>query len=458
MDNKLSLIQKYHPYFDLNSINQVKPYQLIPTKVNSPTIKIDIDNHELYLHSKYNPMQEALNLIKNFQCAQNEVVFILGIGLGYHLLELIKTYPDNYFVVIEADMRIYRTYLNNISDDTLKNQKIIYLTEKDCNDLNNFISYLTISKLKEKVRFKIFKHITSVKLYPEKYKMIENSLMESFSYYYSNILTEKEFQPLWEKNIKKNIKEFKQSNKLKELKNIYKNKPMIIVCAGPSVEKNLKFIKDNQEKMIVLTVDTALRFLLKNGITPHYVLSLDAKYENLGDFKFLNLTDDINLIYDIVSFPRIQKLFKKKYVTYTLKMIKDFNSKEWNEYHDELIEPVIKKYGDFGGLQSGGSVATNALDFALITGADPIYFTGLDLCYINYKTHCRGSFKEKYLLNRTNKFYNYETINFFSVVSRQNVRKIEGNNIYHYDFILRKYQKWFDEAFTLIKDRKIVRL
>ena len=86
-------------------------------------------------------------------------------------------------------------------------------------------------------------------------------------------------------------------------------------------------------------------------------------------------------------------------------MIKDFFTDEWIEYSDEHIESMINEHGDIGGLQSGGSVATNALDLALYTGADPIYFTGLDLNYCNYKTHCRGSYKEKYLLQRINKFY-----------------------------------------------------
>lgn len=283
-------------------------------------------------------------------------------------------------------------------------------------------------------------------------------LLDIISTYYSNILTEENSKNLWERNIKKNLRYFKSSVKLKELKDKYKNKPMVIVCAGWSLEKKLDFLKENDKNMVIVSVDTCLRFLLKNNIYPDYVLSLDAGYENLGDFKFLSFNDRIKLIYDIVSFPKINEMFEKKYVTYTLKMIKDFFTGKWIEYREEYIKPVIEEYGDYGGLQSGGSVSTNALDFALFTGADPIYFIGLDLSYFNYKTHCRGTYKEKYLLNRINKFYNYETLNFITIVTRKNIKKADGNDIYHYDFMLRRYRQWFDNAFNLIRDRKIIRL
>ncbi len=458
MKDKLNLLKKYHPYFNLKSILNIIPYTVIETKTDFQTIKIDNNDHEYFLHSKYDPVKEAVNQVDNFIITNNEVVFVLGIGLGYHLFELVKKYPDTLFIVVEVNPEIYLTYFSTVSDEYINNKNIMYLTESDSDDILNFILYLTTKVIKNDVKFKIFKHTPSLKLYNKKYDDISYKLLEAFSYYYSNILTDSSFNELWERNAFKNLKFLDESGKLFELKNIYKNKPIIIVSAGPSLENNLKFLHDNKDSMIIVSVDTVLRFLLKNDIYPEYVFSLDAKYENLGDFKFLKINNKIKLIYDVVSFPKILEMFKNKYITYTLTLIKDFNTKEWQEYHNKLITSIIKDHGDLGGLQSGGSVSTNAFDFALYTGADPIYFLGLDLCYKNYKTHCRGSFREKYFLNRINKFYNYETLNFISIISRKNKIKIDGNNIYHYDYILRKYNKWFDDSFLSVKDRKIIKI
>ena len=458
MNEHFTMIKEYLPYFDLENIDKGLPYELIPTKSGLPTVKTAVNGHEFYIHSKYDPGKEAKDLVSRTHYEKNDVVFILGLGLGYHLAELVKLYPDNMFIIMETDSGMYNSFFNVTRSELIKNRNCFYLSEKDFGDINNFISYLTeVRKLKD-VKFKIFKHNGSIQTAPEKYRSLEDELMGAFAFYYSNILTEKNFQALWERNIKKNLKDIKKSRILKELKNFYAKKPMIIVSAGPSAEEHIPFIKKNQDKMVIVSVDTALRYLLKNRIKPHYVLSLDAKYENMGDFKFLDTCHETKLIYDIVSFPLIRKMFHDKYITYTQKLIRDFYTGELKEIRDESLKAVLKEYGDFGGLQSGGSVSTNAFDFALYTGADPVYLVGLDLKYINFKTHLRGSYKEKYLLARTNRFYNYETLNFISVISRKNIRKIEDGRVVHYDFILRKYQKWFNDAFDLIRDRTIEKL
>ena len=458
MKDRLNLIKKYHSYFNINLLTGAKSCKLLPTKTQKPTLEISKGESDFFLHSKYDPEKEANNLIKDFKCGEKDIIVVLGLGLGYHLFGLAKNHPDNYFIIVELDNNIYRAFFETVPESFLEKQNIVYLTKENISELSDTISYFTVTKIKEKIKIRIFKHIPSLNLHQERYNQVEKTLLDIAANYYSNLLTEKELKDTWKRNIEKNSKHFEESKKLNELKNKYQNKPMVIVCAGYSLEKNLEFLRENSKKMVIVTVDTSLRFLLRNNIIPDYVMSLDAKYENLGDFKFLDFNGGIKLIFDIVSFPRILEMFRNRYVTYTLKMIKNFYTGEWIEYQDDYIKPVIEEHGDFGGLQSGGSVASNAFDFALFTGANPIYFAGLDLNYFNYKTHCRGTFKEKYLLNRINKFYNYETLNFMTVIMRQNIKKTEGNNIYHYDFILRKYQQWFDNAFKMIKDKEIIRL
>ena len=462
MKDKFNLIKKYHSYFNLYLIfNGTSLTE--PSKSRFPTLKINTEKGFFYLHSKYDPIKEAATLIKDFKSEKDDIIVVLGIGLGYHLFELLKKFPNNLFIVFEADNNIYREYFKAAEEPVIKNKNIVYLSGDNLPGLSDIISYFIYTKKiagpgTSRIKIRIFKHTPSCRIHPDIYTRAEEALLDIASNYYSNILTEDNFKTTWARNIKKNKKYFNKSIKLNELKDKFKKKPMIIACAGPSLETNIEFIKKNAGKMVVVSVDTSLRYLIKNNIYPDYVLSLDAGYENMGDFKFLDIGNKVKLIYDIVSFPKIQQMFKKKYVTCTLKMVRDFFKGTWIEYHDQHTAEVIEEHGDFGGLQSGGSVATNALDLALFTGADPIYFVGLDLKYINYKTHCCGVYKEKYLLNRISRFYNYETLSFITVVTRKNIRKHEGNDVYHYDFILRKYQQWFDNAFSMIKHRKIIKI
>ncbi|MDD5067852.1 MAG: DUF115 domain-containing protein [bacterium] len=367
---------------------------------------------------------------------------------------MVHRYPDHYFICIETEMTLFRTFLDTAPAELLTHPRIYYFTDKDMDRVQNLISYLHLIRIKQDIKFRIFKYIPLTGLFREKYDSIETSLLQEFTTFYSNILTERNFRELWQRNIRKNSASLLHVRKLLELKNSLSGKPLIIASAGPSLEKNMDFIRTSRDRMVLVSVDTALRYLMKHGIEPDYVLSLDAKYENLNDFKFLDFPDPVRLVFDIISFPRITKFFREKFVTYTYKLIRDFQADGFQKYYDDDIRPLIEQYGDFGGLQSGGSVSTNALDLALFLDADPVYLVGLDLNYVNYKTHCRGTYKELYYLSRMNKFYNYETLNFTFVVQRENIREVKGNDVYHHDFILRKYKKWFEDALELIKDKK----
>lgn len=455
MKNNFKIFKQFHPYFNNNLLNNAKSYKLQTTKNKLKTLVLTVNNKKYYLHSNYNPEKEADSIIKNIIIDKYDIVWVLGLGLGYHLQKFIKKYPNNFFIVIELDIDIFNTFINYSKIKMLNNPKIIYLTFYDIEKIQNLISYLYYIKIKKDIKFKIFKYLPSFNISVE-YLKIEKKLLLEFSHFYSNVLTSKKFMPIWDRNFKKNLQFLSNSHPLNDLKNKFYNKPLVIVSAGYSLEKNINFIRENKKNMIILVVDTALRFLLKNEVCPDYVLCLDAKYENFFDFKFVKLEKKINLIFDLITFPKVITLFNNRYYTYTIKLINDFYSNKMVDYYDKNTKKLIKEIGDFGGLQSGGSVSTNALDFALFTGSNPIYLIGLDLKYYNYKTHCKGNHKEIYFLNRINKLYNFETLNFLSVINRQNIKKIEGNNVFHYDFMLRKYKKWFDEAFQLIKDKKII--
>ena len=75
---------------------------IIETKT-IPTIEIRVNNKKIVFHSKYNPLNEAeswcsseTNLLKS-----NEDIIIIGIGAGYHVLEVAKLFPNQIIRVIE---------------------------------------------------------------------------------------------------------------------------------------------------------------------------------------------------------------------------------------------------------------------------------------------------------------------------------------------------------------------
>ena len=53
-----------------------------------------------------------------------------------------------------------------------------------------------------------------------------------------------------------------------------------------SLDKNVHFLAQVQEKAVIIAVDTVLPTLLKNGIRPHFLTSIDPNnltYEKFSD-------------------------------------------------------------------------------------------------------------------------------------------------------------------------------
>lgn len=450
------LFQRAHPYFRTWPAGADLSFDILKTGSGAPTARVIHRGQEAFLHSRYDPEEEAARLVRAFKPGPDEVIFLLGPGLGYPLAAFRSLYPENLCVVLERERTLFDLFMARAAVSLLEDPDIFYFSWNERGMLHQLIPYLYHIRMKKKIRFRIFRYQPVCSLFQADYDCLEKTLLEEISAFYSNCLTEAVMRPLWERNSRKNYALFNSSARLSELKNAFCRKPMIIVSAGPSLEKNIGFVREKREGAVLLCVDTALRYLVRQGLVPDYVLCLDAKYENLFDFKYLKTGERTELIYDIVSFPKIAPMFSRRRVTYTLRMVWDFIRREYREMHEDVLDPLMAGAGDWGGLQSGGSVSTNAFDLALFTGADPVYFVGLDLAYRNYKTHCRGSFKEAYLLPRANRFYNYETLNFLFVVNRENIRTVKDGDVIHHDFILRKYRRWFEQAFSLVRGKRRV--
>lgn len=48
---------------------------------------------EIWIHSRYRPIEEARKQVENLEIAPNDSVFILGFGLGYATLEIVRQAP-----------------------------------------------------------------------------------------------------------------------------------------------------------------------------------------------------------------------------------------------------------------------------------------------------------------------------------------------------------------------------
>ena len=82
----------------------------------------------------------------------------------------------------------------------------------------------------------------------------------------------------FKKNLNKNIPLIKKYGGLKSVVDSFKNKHVIVIGAGPSLEKkydSLRILMSN-DKILLLAADIALKPLYENGIRPHFVITCET--------------------------------------------------------------------------------------------------------------------------------------------------------------------------------------
>lgn len=182
---------------------------------------------------------------------------------------------------------------------------------------------------------------------------------------------------------------------LEQFKNLKLNKPILIVAAGPSLNKQMPLLKKNQHLFTILAVDTVWPILHKNEITPDVLFALDSRSKPSWDQN--QVSENTCFAVDIGCAPKLVWWNNKNHMFTTTSM---------------GIMGLLGRMGVFADvLPTGGSVATSAFGFGLLLGGNPIVLIGQDLALTGGKDHADGylhTYSEKTLKNRTNDGFDVE--------------------------------------------------
>jgi hypothetical protein len=350
------------------------------------TIRVEAKDNDLYFHSKYNPTREAKKKIEKFKAKEKKQIFALGFGLGYSLNELACKNKYDRIIIIEPFMSIFYTALNFIDlSELLKSNNIVYVIGSTNSLFDVVRKYFSLTLEKE---LSFFEHNPSHKLFEAEYKKIYKQLREVISFKKINLTTNINSARKWRNNLIANLPYIFKSPKADDFFNEFKDIPAICVSAGPSLDKNINDIKKAEGKAIIMCVGTSLKPLLKNGIEPDIVVSMDGNKANFEHFKDINNIPDSYLFAEKANHYMIQQKWHDKQVFFTMKR----NFSGW----------VESLKGDYTPIQTGGTVAHSMVDLAYKMGANPIILAGQDLAYSEGKTHASGTTYENQQSNNKN--------------------------------------------------------
>ncbi len=362
----------------------------------------------IHIHSTVNPSAEAVTLAKEYYRLDYNSYIVWGIGLGYHVKELLNVYAPQ-VTVIEPDIDMIMLALMNMEFEEIEYGRLQIICDSDYTQLAEYITgnhdeRIVIYSPELKHTMKKNEHTPELR---------QKKILEKIKQVFIRESSVRNNEKRMNLNFKYNIANC--THYVDEIEDRFKGKKVIIVAAGPSLDKNvvqLKTIDRKTDEYVILAVGTVYKKLLNMGIKPDYVIIIEANESIISQISGVEDTEVPLLILSTAYRELARKYQGKKYLI--------------DQYEYDHAEDHAQKYG-YKLYSTGGSVTTTATSVAITLGARTIIFIGFDLSYPDGISHADGTSGKKKL----------DTTGFVGVES------IDGTIVYATNvFII--YRNWIE--------------
>lgn len=385
-------------------------YATEPTRSGDVTAAVTTAaGRRVYLHSKYQPVEEARKLLDGIDFSRTFFFYIHGFGLGY-LPQLVfeAASKESILCVFEDDLRLLKTaFFARDYSAMIRSRRLMLHTTPDKGEL--FVSLTPLAALASQGTATLI-HAPTMQLRGEFQQLMKTWVEEFASYSATNITTLVANGKRTAENIARNLGWYVASPCLSRLKDRHKGEPAIIVSAGPSLRKNKHLLRNAQGRAVIIAVQTTLKPLLEMGIEPHYVTSLD--YHDICTRFFENLPPRL----------RTHLVAEPKASTKIFPMFPGPVMLLGNEFADGLLRENTTQRAR---LTAGATVAHLAFYLAEHLGCDPVIFIGQDLGFSDGLCYTPGTSYEDVWQPELSRFCTVEMKQWEQIVrDRQILRRI----------------------------------
>ncbi len=296
-------------------------------------------------------------------------LFVLGIGLGYHLEKLFNIYKVKNLFLFEPELEIfiaslyffpYYKYLNNFEGN------IHFCFSSDFKIFERDVEIFLFKDLLNTQFIGIYKHI-NIPFFQaaQNYIILKNMKMKRGWGFYDD---EKLGLENAKENLNKNLPYLEKEN----IKEEFQNYPIFICGSGPSLDMTLEFLKKNQDRALIVSCGTAIDVLEKNKISIDFHFELERDETKVKALTFLKKSKyNLSLIGPDVLFPKTFEIFEESYM---------FPREEFCGYY--MYRPRVKPFDN-----STPSVVNTAISFFLHVGFKNIYLFGVDFGFVQKDKH-----------------------------------------------------------------------
>jgi hypothetical protein len=374
----IEVLMKHNPHIkDVKFLlEQIEDRDLIKNVITENENTYFKFNEKFYLLHSKNCYNEAEILIRQINFKKDNIIVLFGIGNVDCLKLLFQNISDETKIVIfEPNVFVLRYILENhdltelfksdkfvliFGDNNIVTQSIIMYFGLGWNNMALNIQVISLPNyyLYNKYKINIIKEITT--RIDTSLKTLGTSLEDMLNGFNNNYL---------------NIDSFLVSNTLKEIRGQFEGYPAIVVASGPSLDKNINYLKNAKGKALIIACDASLNICLENGIKPDAIASIERDEPTYNYYyKGKTIDKDIVLLGPGLLWPDIYSEFQGKKIM--MGKVPDGIERWWTS-----------KFDDVEYLNMGFSSANVALAAARESGCNPIILIGQDLAYTDDKKH-----------------------------------------------------------------------
>lgn len=362
--------------------------QVEETRRGHKTLSISKDGRTTYMHSKYNPLREAEAIVNEYEDIKDGTnVIFYGTGLGYHIDIFLEKYPNINYYIYEPIPEILYAYLSNKSMKKLPSKNLInIMTGADKNQLFTFLSRFIDKNRGDVLLVELPIH---KQIFSQEYEGFLEIFKKTVESKRSGLHTDYAFQKRWIVNSMKNFGDvLSTSNIIVGNKGKFKNKPALLVAAGPSLNEEIENIRYIKEKGLayIFSVGSAINTLIHHNIYPDAACTYDPKVGNQWVFvkvKEKNIKEIPMIFGSSVGYETLVDYPGEKYHMITSQdTVSNYFLKTEN---DERIDVVL----------DAPSIAVVTMQLLYTLGFGPIVLAGQNLAYRGKERHSEGVYYSK---------------------------------------------------------------
>jgi len=441
-----NLASLYRRDQDLAARIDALPFAQVPAletaRDGNATVRLTADDgREIYVHSRYRPLDEAGKFIDRLPATENSTFCISGLGMGYHVLELERRYDRPMLIVAEDDLGLIKAALclHDFSA-AIDEGRLILLTSADNTVLHTKLTACN-ADLMLGLQFVALPHAR--RYHAPFHEQMRRLLTDFVAYARVQMVTLLKTARITFRNVAFNLPSYLSNPGVETLSNRAAGYPAILVAAGPSLARNLHQLRPLRDRAVVIAVQTVFRLLHSLNLTPHFVTSLDFHEVSAEFFHGLDDVGDCILVAE------------PKATWHVLDLYPSGKRLLHHRYYDVLLQEHAPRRGP---LRPGTTVAHLAFYLAQHLGCDPIILVGQDLAFSEGMFYMPGSPIEKTWQPELNRFQTVEMKQWERIVRNRKilrtVKDVHGRDTYT-DDLLFAYTEQFKNDFAAAPQRVI---